>query len=54
MENKLTYAGVEIYGFYILHMNGTVSDNDGKFYKSIEEASFYCGLGDKILPKYKD
>lgn len=56
MENttKLYHAGAEIYGFYIKHQNGTISDNNGKYYKSIEEVNFYCGLGDVVLPKYKD
>ena len=50
----MTYAGSEIYGFYILHLNGSISDNHGLYYKSFEEASFYCGLGDKVFPKFKD
>lgn len=48
---KLYHAGAEIYGFYIRHQNGIISDNNGKYYKSIEEANFYCGLGDVILSK---
>lgn len=51
---KLYHAGAEIYGFYIKHQNDTISDNSGKYYKSIEEADFYCGLGDVISPKYKE
>lgn len=53
MENttKLYHAGAEIYGFYIKYQNGTISDNNGKYYKSIEEANFYCGLSDIVLPK---
>lgn len=51
---KLYHAGAEIYGFYIKHPNGAISDNNGKYYKSIKEADFYCGLYDVILPKYKN
>ena len=52
--SKLYYAGAEIYGFYIKHLNGTISDNNGKYYNSLEEAISYSGLGDIIIPKYKD